>query len=163
MNFEGETPTQENKNEIQGQEAETGIESQEVDEELVERIVGELTEKLEGDVESLRNKVKEREEMGRDEETGEIKASHLTDVNAKRDLLEEEERWLNVQKDRIKETVKGVLLMSEKRSELFEMLKERLEKMKRETETKGYEPDGYLKERIQIIEMVEKAKEEVEK
>ena len=131
--------------------------NKETNEELIESIVGELTEKLESDVKSLREKVKEREEWGKDEETGEIKASHLTDVEAKRGLLEEEERWFNAQKDRVKENVEGILSMKENRTEQFEKLKEHLEEMRQKAEDKGYEPGGYLKERIRIIEMLEEA------
>ena len=133
------------------------VESQETDKEIIEKIVSELTEKLESDVESLREKVENREEMGRDEETGEIKLSSMTDVEFKRELLSEEEEKLRRRKDEMRGELESFLSMDEEGKIRF---KQFLEKRKQEAEAQGEEFSGLYERRLRMIEMSEEAKKE---
>ena len=159
MKFEGEQPAQEDENEIQGRETETEVESQEVDEELVERIVDELTKEIESDVELLRKKVKEREDFGKDEETGEVRPSHLTDIEFKKELLFDAEEELRKKKEEIRKEAESILSMNEER---IGQLKEFLEERKQEAEIQSEEFNRLFERRLQMIKMSEEAKEKVE-
>ena len=152
-----EQPTQENEDEIQGQEIETEVESRKVSfREIAEKVIGELTKELENDIESLRKKVEGREDFERGEETGEIKPSHLTDVRFRERLLLSAETELGRKMAEIEEEALAISsLGKEKRGQL----KEFLEREKQESEVQSKELNELYEIKLQVIKAIEENKE----
>ena len=114
-------------------ERESGVESQEAERELIEKTVGELTKEFESAIESL----------GKEEGV----------TKYMEELFKEE-------KDGIRRESKSFLSMNEEKRT---RLKRFLEEKKQEAETQDEKLNILYKRRIQMIEMLEEAKSEIEK